>query len=64
MPMKADSAEALRALRLATAPDRMVFIGVDLGQRGSHTAIVILERFEEWQTNYVDILRGEGVSKS
>lgn len=38
--------------------DRMVFIGVDLGQRGSHSAFVILERFEEWPAEYTDVLRG------
>ena len=43
----------------AVRPDRMVFIGVDLGQRGSHSAIVVLERFEEWPTEFADVLRGE-----
>jgi hypothetical protein len=43
--------------------DRMVFIGVDLGQRGSHTAIVVLERFEVWPTDYADVLRGVGARK-
>ena len=33
------------------------FIGVDLGQRGSHTAFIILERFDE-QPNFTDLLRG------
>ena len=37
--------------------DPVYFVGVDLGQRGSHTAFIILERFEE-QPEFTDLLRG------
>src|SRR5450432_420897 len=43
----------------AVVVDRMVFIGVDLGQRESHTAIVILERMDV-MPDYTDMLRGLG----
>ena len=36
---------------------RVFFIGVDLGQRQSNTAIVVLERFE-LQPEHYDVLRG------
>ncbi len=39
--------------------DRTFFVGVDLGQRGSHTAIVVVERFDE-QPEFNDMLRGQG----
>ena len=38
------------------------FIGVDLGQRGSHTAFVVLERFDE-QPDFTDVLRGQGMRR-
>ena len=43
-----------------TRADVMVFIGVDLGERRNPSAIVVLERFEEWPANHTDILRGAG----
>jgi hypothetical protein len=61
--MSVITTELLRGLRMPVAPDRMVFIGVDLGQRGSYTAFVVLERFEEWPSNHTDVLRGEGAKK-
>ena len=39
--------------------DRVFFVGVDLGQRGSPTAIVLVERFDE-QPAFNDMLRGKG----
>jgi hypothetical protein len=48
----------LRALNTAVL-DRTVFLGLDLGKRESHTAIVALERFET-MPDYTDILRGIG----
>ena len=39
--------------------DRTFFVGVDLGQRGSHTAFVVLERFDE-QPEFTAMLRGQG----
>lgn len=47
----------------AVRPDRMVFIGIDLGQRGSHSAIVVMERFEEWPSDFADVLRGKGAKR-
>ena len=41
----------------------MVFIGVDLGQRGSHSAMAVLERVEEWPVELADVLRGAGPRK-
>lgn len=38
------------------------FGGVDLGQRGSHTAFVVLERFDE-QPYFTDVLRGQGMRR-
>ena len=46
----------------AVMGDRRVFIGVDLGQRGSYTAIVVLERFDE-MPGYTDMLRGVGLRR-
>ena len=40
--------------------DVRVFIGVDLGERRNPSAIVVLERFEQWPADYADILRGAG----
>ena len=51
----------LRSLNVVRL-DRTVFIGVDLGQRASHSAIVVLERFEV-MPDYTDLLRGKGKSK-
>ena len=42
--------------------DRTFFVGVDLGQRGSHTAIVVVERFDELPS-YTDLLRGHGLKR-
>jgi hypothetical protein len=42
--------------------DRTVFIGLDLGQRGSHTAIVALDRVDE-APDYTDMLRGMGMKR-
>jgi hypothetical protein len=39
--------------------DRKIFMGVDLGQRENHSAIVVLERFET-MPDYTDRLRGKG----
>ena len=44
----------------AVVPDRTIFVGVDLGKLQSHSAIVVVERFEELPTNHVDVLRGVG----
>ena len=38
--------------------NRIFFVGVDLGQRGSYTAIVVLERFDE-PPSHTDMLRGK-----
>ena len=40
-----------------------VFIGVDLGKLGSASAIVVLERLEEWPGALTEVLRGEGPRK-
>ena len=40
--------------------DVMVFIGVDLGKVESHSAFVIVERFEEWPGELTEVLRGAG----
>lgn len=63
--MELGTERVLRALRpvLAKKPvviDRTVFVGVDLGQRGSHSAVVALERFEVMPEEYADVLRGVG----
>jgi len=42
--------------------DRTIFVGLDLGQRGSHTAMVALDRFDEIP-DYTDILRGMGMRR-
>ena len=42
--------------------DRTFFVGVDLGQRGSHTAFVVLERFDE-QPEFTAMLRGQGIQR-
>ena len=42
----------------AIPQDRTFFIGVDLGQRESHTAIVILERFDQ-KPSFERILAGD-----
>ena len=42
-----------------TRPDSTVFIGMDLGKRENHSAIVVVERFEE-VPNFTDVLRGAG----
>ena len=42
--------------------DRTFFVGVDLGQRGSYTAIVVLERFDE-MPEFTDVLRGHGLRR-
>ena len=39
--------------------DPTYFVGVDLGQRGSHTAFVVVERFEQ-PPDFTDMLRGAG----
>ena len=51
---------AWRAMR-AAVPDRMIFVGVDLGKLENYSAVVVVERIEEVPTNYLDILRGAGV---
>jgi len=48
------------AMMILVTVERTVFVGVDLGQRGSHTAIVVLERFEV-APDYTDALRGVGM---
>ena len=40
-----------------TATDPVCFLGVDLGQRESHTAFVTIERFDE-KPAFTDLLRG------
>ena len=40
-----------------TAVDPICFLGVDLGQRGSHTAFITLERFDQ-KPDFTDMLRG------
>ena len=40
-----------------TPVDPVYFIGVDLGQRGSHSAFIVLERFDE-APNFTEMLRG------
>ena len=57
-----ETASRLRAMNVKVL-DRMVFVGVDLGQKESHTAMVVLERMEEISTDYADILRGMGPKK-
>ena len=52
---------ALRAMQLRSQ-DRQVFIGLDLGQRENHSAIVVVERFEV-MPEYTDVLRGKGPYK-
>ena len=47
----------------AGAPDRTIFIGVDLGKQECHSAIVVVERFEEVPTDFADVLRGVGPRK-
>ena len=37
--------------------DRTIFIGVDFGQQVNHSAIVVLDRFDE-KPEYTDMLRG------
>ena len=44
-------------------PQVMVFVGVDLGKMRCASAIVVLERFEEWPVEHVDVLRGLGPRK-
>ena len=43
-------------------PDSTIFIGVDLGKRENHSAIVVLERFEE-MPDFTNALRGVGLKK-
>jgi len=52
---------AMRAMNMK-AVDREVFVGVDLGQRESHTAFVVLERFEV-MPSCTDMLRGMGAKR-
>ena len=42
--------------------DRIFFIGVDLGQRQSNTAFVIVERLDE-APQFTGVLRGEGFTR-
>ena len=42
-----------------TAVDPICFLGIDLGQRGSHTAFITLERFDQ-KPEFNDMLRGTG----
>ena len=51
---------ALRSMAVGV-PERMIYVGVDLGKLEAHSAIVVVERVEEMPTNYVDVLRGVGV---
>ena len=39
------------------------FVGVDLGQMQSHSAVVVVERLEEMPTEFADVLRGVGARK-
>ena len=48
----------------AGGPDRMIFIGVDLGKMECHSAIVVVERVEEVPTDFADVLRGVGPRKA
>ena len=49
--------------RTASAPvDRVMFLGLDLGQRESNTAIVLLDRFSELP-EFTDVLRGTGMRR-
>ena len=45
------------AIPNVTPIDPVYFVGVDLGQRGSHTAFIVLERFDE-QPDFTSMLRG------
>jgi len=49
---------AMRALNVG-APNRDIFVGVDLGQRENPSAIVAVERFDVMPC-YTDMLRGKG----
>src|SRR5437764_6015863 len=53
-----EEALELRSMNAAIS-GRMTFIGVDLGQRVSNTAIVILEQLDV-MPDYTDMLRGIG----
>ena len=50
---------ALRTMASAV-PERMIYVGVDLGKLESHSAIVVLERLEEVSTDLADVLRAVG----
>jgi len=50
---------AMRAMNVR-APNRDIFVGVDLGQRENHSTIVVVERFEV-KPSYTDVLRGKGI---
>ena len=41
--------------------ESVVFIGVDLGKRGTPSTMVLVERFEEWPSELGDVLRGVAV---
>ena len=47
-------------LASATPIDPTFFLGVDLGQRTSHSAFIVLERFDE-KPEFADMLRGAGL---
>ena len=50
---------AWRALA-AGVPERMVYVGVDLGKLEAHSAVVVVERIEELPVDFADVLRGAG----
>ena len=42
-------------------PDRGIYVGLDLGKEENHSAIVVLERFEQMPTDFADVLRGVAI---